>query len=53
MHMFTFSDFTLRSNHISYVNDYIIAFFEPKGKRNRENKSDLNEGIILCLLNTM
>jgi hypothetical protein len=28
----------------------IVALLIPKGKRNRENKSDLNEGTILCLL---
>ncbi len=27
-----------------------MALFEPKGKRNRENKLNLNEGTILCLL---
>lgn len=36
-----------------YVNNYIVTLFEPKGNRNRENKSDLNEGIMLCLLNTI
>jgi len=27
-----------------------VALFRPKGKRNRENKLNLNEGTILCLL---
>jgi len=28
----------------------IVALLVPKGKRNRENKLNLNEGTILCLL---
>jgi len=27
-----------------------MALLKPKGKRNRENKLNLNEGTILCLL---
>jgi len=27
-----------------------VALLRPKGKRNRENKLNLNEGTILCLL---
>ncbi len=31
----------------------IVALFEPKGKRNRENKLNLNEGTILFLLDKL
>ena len=30
-----------------------MALFEPKGKRNRENKLNLKEGTILCLLDNL